>query len=151
MSKRKAYNPIERRKRLNRSLVQNHRVAVLYTYAPEQLSHLIDDVTGKRFKATPSIVNALLNTSYKWGIFIAVLCIDHTGEKYMRCEQIVSNQYYYKRELADFLHERHVDLIKTSNQAHFVNAVWLASPYGKDWLESEAAHLFDKFGAWNNE
>lgn len=135
----------------HRAFMKQHRVAVLYSYEPNQLSHVINDRTGQRFQATPKIVDAIENTAYKWSVFLGALCRDEKGEDYMKCLQVDTPDYYLHRELQDVLQEHHKKLLNGCNQNHLINAVWLGSPYGKDWLESEAAYLFDKFGAWDHE
>ena len=85
--------------------------------------------------------------AYKWGVFIAVLCKNEFGDRYMKADYIKVDRPITQPELADFLNEQHSELIKNTNPKHLVDVGWLASPTGKEWTEEQAFEIFERMAA----
>ena len=141
-TKRKNHNLTKRVNRSSQLIVKQHNIAVLYSYNDQQRSSLINIKRGNGIKPTPLLIKTVSEVPFKWTVFIAGLCLDETGTKYMKCEEIQAKEFYCQYDLADYLSERHSELLRGCNNKHLINAMWLACPYEHSSNEEEAFKLF---------
>ena len=117
-----------------------------------QLRHL---KTFKPVIITPPMQKILETTAFKWHVYIAglgkVIINDHTVDDYIKGDLIVSPDYYLQSELAPKLEELHQEVIQRIPEHHRIGAAWIASPFPKDFSESEAFDLFKAMGAFKRE
>ena len=66
----------------------------------------------------------------------------------MKSVVIESKSPCLQGELADLLHEHHIDLLTECNEGHVITAGWMASPTGIDWTEKLGGDVFSKMDAW---
>lgn len=147
--KRKNHNITKRINASSRNIVKQHNIAVIYSYNDKQRSSLINIKRGTGIKPTELLIQTVCQVPYKWSVFIAGLCQDDSGTKYMKCEEIQAKEFYCQYELADYLSERHSELLRNCNDKHLVNAMWLACPYEYSFTEEQAFKLFEKNNGWD--
>ena len=99
----------------------------------------------------PSILTAtrLSTLRHKWSVFIAVVGIDSSNQKYMKAEEIQVDKECLQSELVDILNEKHAALGKNFNKKHLVNYGWIGTPFAKVWQECEAFDVLTNLGAFD--
>ena len=119
--------------------------AVISTNQEGGICKLITVKGGREVNVTQSVYNAIAEIKHMWNIYIAVF--GEVGEEvYTKANQVVSDKPYYQHELAAFLNEKHVTMLKSFNQNHLTGFGWIASPAGHDFTEEHAFNLFRKQG-----
>jgi len=135
--------------RASAAVLNQHHVAVMYSYNDNQTSRIIDIKSGKTIRATELMIRTITDVPYKWSIYMAAICQNGT-ERYVKSEEVQIYDLCKQYELADFLSERHSILLKTCNNNHLVNAMWIACPYEHEFTEEAAFELFDNAGGWSD-
>jgi hypothetical protein len=145
--RRKKHNPTGRYIRVARAALKG--LAVVWT---DETKHcLMMDVKSKKsVTVTEVLAKAFSEVQHNWSIIIAVMGKQPDGKVYMKSEQITTSQPYYQSELADYLNERHQQLIKQMNSNCMVGVGWAAAPNGYEWTESEAFELLSQAGEKGN-
>jgi len=147
--KKKKHNIKKRINNSSAAIVKQHNLAVIYSYNDRQLSSIINIKHGHKVTPTELLIQTITDVPYIWTIFIAGLCEDADGKRYMKSEEIQANERYRQYELADYLSDRHSDLLKSCNHKHLVNAMWLACPYKYSFTDEQVFKIFEANNGWD--
>lgn len=144
----KKYNKAKGVSLLGRHYLKNY-VIVYATGSDDNLCSVVDVSKMKVVKPNLAMARTIEHIKYKWEVFIAVMGIDSTGNKYMKSNVVSTNTEYFQRDLCSVLNKEHQELIKGFNSNHVKRAAWIASPIGRDFTEEEASCIFDLIEAWD--
>ena len=82
-----------------RNMVRRMRLAVGYLYSDDRPCRVINHNTGKDLFVKQEDIRAMPKVAYKWGVFIAVLCKNEFGDRYMKADYIKVETQKRKKEV----------------------------------------------------
>lgn len=147
---RKANNMRARMQRSLSAVLRTNRVAVI-NIDPSGRQGMINWVNCKNIPPGPRIADAMCDFPHKWTIYIAGLCVDQAGNKYVKAEEIAPQGIYLAAHLTDVIEQTYKTLIMSCNPAQLVGSGWLAVPDEVTIDEAQAYKLFDAVGGWNQK
>ena len=101
-----------------------------------------------RINVGPTIAESLAKLSFKWSVYVAVLCRRQDGQQYIQSEQYTFDVPYSRATVENMLNEKHEELVKACNPLHVVNLGWIASTVNCDISDALADELFTKQDGW---
>ena len=155
MSRRKPHNHQARAQTYLGALLRQNHVAVVDAEASE-VQVLVNWQNGKRISLKQPrvyrlLVEAVCEVAHHWSIYLAALCCDQSGQRYMKSVEVEPEGVFLAKRL-DAVIEHYTDELKAGcNPAHFVGVGWIAVPDAVTLAEAQAAAIFDVVGAWNQK
>lgn len=155
MSKRKAHNPVARSQAYLGALLRTHHVAVVDAEASE-VQVLVNWQNGKRISLKQPrvyrlLVEAVCEVAHHWSVYLAALCCDQFGQRYMKSVEVEPEGVFLAKRL-DAVIEHYTDELKAGcNPAHFIGLGWIAIPAAVTLAEEQAAVIFEEVGAWQKQ
>jgi len=146
MRKNKRYNPLKQLDLVAKVALKNSAIGCI---AGKDGCQLIDLRSVTKVPITENKVRLLSTLRHQWSVFIAVFGIDDNNKRYMKSEEIAVNHPVRQEEMIDALNTHHLALGKKFNHRHLLSYGWLATPYLKDWKESEAFEILESLGAFD--
>ncbi|MDA8485127.1 hypothetical protein NNO07_18835 [Pseudomonas resinovorans] len=152
MSKRKAHNPLARRQAYFEAILRNNHVAVLDAEASD-LQTLINWKNASLItsKNRGAIVDAVCDMPHRWCVYLAALCCDQLGERYMKSLEVEPQGVYLAKHLAPIIETYSAELRDSCNPKHLRGMAWIAIPNSVSLDEAQAARIFDVAGAWKQK
>lgn len=149
MKKRKPYNHRARLERYYRAMLRSNHVAVIDVEASE-LQTMINwkNATLITSNSRMAVANALCDIAHPWCIYLAALCRDQFGTRYMKSEEVAPQGVYLAHQLDEVIEAYSVELRKRCNPNQLQAMAWIAIPDDVTLSEAQAAHIFETFGAW---
>ncbi|MDG9928491.1 MULTISPECIES: hypothetical protein [unclassified Pseudomonas] len=149
MSRRKPYNHRARLERYYGSMLRNHHVAVIDSEAA-QLQTMINWKHASLITSNSrqAIAEALCDIPHRWCIYLAALCCDQRGERYMKSTEVAPHGVHLAKALSEIIETYGVQLRDGCNPKHRPALAWIAIPDDVTLDEAQAALIFDAFGAW---
>ncbi|MCY1548681.1 hypothetical protein D9M68_848050 [compost metagenome] len=152
MSKRKPHNRQARLQRNCHALISANHVAVVDAEASE-VQTLINWktaslITGPNRRA---MVDAVCDMPHRWSIYLAALCCDQLGERYMKSVEVEPQGIYLASRLEPVIETYSVELRDGCNPKHLRGMAWIAIPTSISLDEEQAARIFDAVGAWKQQ
>ena len=150
MSKKRRPNSSHARMvRYSRAMLRSNHVGVIDAEA----SNLQTMINWKKAAAIATnsreaIANALCDIPHRWCIYLAALCCDQYGARYMKSEEVAPQGVYLASQLDDVIEAYSVELRKGCNPNQLQAMAWIAIPDDVTLDEAHAAHIFETFGAW---
>jgi hypothetical protein len=141
----KKYNPLKQLDLVAKQALKN--AAIGYVTGSEGCK-LIDLRNKRVSNASHTTVKLISTLRHKWSVLIAVFGIDSNNKKYMKAEEVYVNRPVLQSELSSILNDKHALLNKKFNQKHLISCGWLATPFVKDWQESDAFEVLTTLGAF---
>lgn len=146
MRKNKKYNPLKQLDLVAKVALKHSAIGCV---AGKGGCQLIDLRNLTKVPATENKVRLLSTLRHQWSVFIAVFGIDDNNVRYMKSEEIAVTYPVRQEEMIDTLNTRHLALGKNFNHKHLLSYGWLATPYLKEWKESQAFEILETFGAFD--
>lgn len=147
---RKANNTRARLARSLGAILRTNHVAVI-NIDPSGKQGLINYKNCKNIAPSRNIAGAVCDYPHRWTIYLAGLCIDQSGQRYIKAQEVAPFGIYLAAHLTEVIESAHRALIDTCNPMHFVASGWIAIPDAVTLEEEQAAKLFDAVGAWSQE
>jgi hypothetical protein len=152
MSKRKQHNLLARRQAYFEAILRNNHVAVVDAEASD-LQALINWKNASLItsKNRSAIVDAVCDMPHRWSIYVAALCCDQLGERYMKSLEVEPQGVYLAKHLEPIIETYSVELRDGCNPNHLQGMAWIAIPHSVSLDEAQAARIFDAAGAWKKK
>ncbi|MCY1212962.1 hypothetical protein D9M72_247190 [compost metagenome] len=149
MSKRKPYNHRARVHAYFKAMLRSNHVAVVDAEASE-VQTLINWKNAALItsKARRAIVDAVCDIPHEWCIYLAALCRDQAGTRYMKSIEVAPQGAYLAADLEQVIETYSVKLKDGCNPKHLQGMAWIAIPDTVSLEESQAARVFEAVGAW---
>lgn len=149
MSQRKPYNHRARLERYYRAMLRSNHVAVIDAEACE-LQTMINwkKATFITTNSRVAVASALCDIPHRWCIYLAALCCDQYGARYMKSEEVAPQGVYLSSQLEEVIETYSVELRNRCNPNQLQAMAWIAIPDDVTLDEAHAAHIFQTFGAW---
>jgi|GEM_PF-661780 len=144
---RKPHNRRARLERACRSLLRANYVAVV-NIDPSGWQGMVNWKSGKRIAAGQALADAICDVPHRWSIYLAALCIDQNGQRFMKSAEAAPDGIYLAEHLTDVIEACYRDLCSTCNPQHLVASGWIAIPNTVSLTEAQADRIFDLVGAW---
>lgn len=145
---RKANNMQARMQRSLSAVLRTNHVAVI-NIDPSGRQGMINWKNCKNIPPGPKVAGALCDYAHKWTIYLAGLCVDQAGNRYIKAEEIAPLGIYLAEHLTDVIEQTYQALVASCNQQHLVASSWIAIPDEISLDEEQACRLFEAAGAWN--
>jgi len=142
MSARKPHNHRARIERASRALLRSSHIAVL-NVDPGGRQGMINWKQAKRIPPGRDLANALCDIPHRWSIYIAALCRDQTGQRYMKSVEVAPQGIYLAAHLTDVIEAYYSEIRRDCNPAHLVGSGWIAIPAEVTLGEAQAFRIFD--------
>lgn len=139
------------RTRLARSLgaiLRTNNVAVI-NIDPSGKQGLINHRNCKNISPGRHIADAVCDYPHRWTIYLAGLCIDQSGQRYIKAQEVAPFGIYLAAHLTEVIENTYRALLDTCNPMHLVASGWVAIPDAVTLEEEQAEKLFDAVGAWS--
>ncbi|WP_137822153.1 hypothetical protein [Pseudomonas sp. D(2018)] len=149
MSKRKPYNHRARLHAYFKAMLSSNHVAVVdaegsgvQTLINWKKAALITS------KGRTAIVDAVCDIPHHWCIYLAALCRDHEGKRYMKAVEVTPQGVYLAKDLEQVIETYSVELRDGCNPKHLQGMAWIAIPGPVSLEEAQADRIFDAVSAW---
>lgn len=145
--------PNNNRARIERSLsaiLRSNRVSVI-NIDPSGKQGLINYRNCKNIAPGRHIADAVCDYPHRWTIYLAGLCIDQSGQRYIKAQEVAPFGIYLAAHLTEVIESTYRALLDTCNPMHLVASGWIAIPDAVTLEEEQAAKLFDAVSAWSQE
>lgn len=146
MSTRKRNNQRTRLARSCGALVRTNHAAVV-NIDPAGGQHLINWKTAKVIRSR-HLVDAVCDFAHHWCIYVSALCIDQTGQRYIKSQEVAPQGIYLASHLTDVIEAFYREAIAAANPQHLVGSAWIAIPNDVTLDEAQASRIYDAIGAW---
>lgn len=147
---RKPNNMQTRMQRSLSAVLRTNHIAVV-NIDPSGRQGMVNYKSCKNVPPGPRIAAAMCDYAHKWTIYVAGLCVDHKGERYVKAEEIAPQGIYLAAHLTEVIETTYRALLDTCNPQHLVASGWLAIPDDVSLDEAQAASVFEACGAWNQQ
>lgn len=147
---RKANNMRARMQRSLSAVLRTNHVAVI-NIDPSGKQGMINYKNCKNVPPGPKVAAAMCDYAHKWTLYVAGLCVDQAGNKYVKAEEIAPQGVYLAAHLTDVIEQTYQALVASCNPAHLVGSGWLAIPDDVTIDEAQAYKLFEAVGAWDQQ
>lgn len=147
MSKRKANNQRLRMDRAMSAVLHTNAVAVI-NIDPSGRQGLINYKNCKSIPPGRHVANAVCDIPHRWTIYLAGLCVDQNGHRYIKAQEVAPNGIYLADHLTDVIETCYRSLLETCNPLQLAASGWIAIPSEVSLDEEHAARIFEACGAW---
>ncbi|WP_425318515.1 hypothetical protein [Pseudomonas nitroreducens] len=150
MKKRKPNNMRARMERSCRALIATNHVAVV-NIDPSGRQGMVNWKNCKNIPPGQQIADAICDIAHHWTIYLGALCIDQSGNRYIKAVEIAPQGIYLVKDLADAIEHSYLALRNDCNPNHLIGSGWIAIPSAVSLDEDQAARVFDAVGAWSQQ
>lgn len=150
LAMRKPNNMQSRMRRSLSAILRSNHVAVV-NLDPSGRQGLVNYRNCKSIATGQRIADALCDYGHRWTIYVAGLCVDQDGSRYIKASEAAPQGVYLAAHLTDVIEEHYKALLGTCNPNHLVASGWLAIPNDVSLDESQAAAVFAACGAWDQQ
>lgn len=123
MSKRKPHNMHKRMAASSAAILRQHGVCVV-SIDPSNRQGLMSWKSLKNVRHGRVMANAICDYSHEWVVYIAVMCVDQSGTRYMRSCEIAPSGRHRSDDLSGAIEEHYRAQIGDCNQNHIVASGW---------------------------
>lgn len=116
---------------------------------PSGWQGMVNWKAAKRIASGRRVADALCDIPHHWTIYVAGLCVDQLGNRYMKSQEVTPNGIYLASHLTDVIETCYRDLLDGCNLTHLVASGWIAIPCQVSLTEEQADRVFEVVGAWN--
>lgn len=147
----KKYSPLKSQRRMANVSLKHIAIVMLKSKLAEGLPPVqtYSVTTNKPVTCGMEMVKLINNNPFFWKVNIAVFCRDQLGREYMKDLWLPMLSPYYHRDLADWLDDRHAELIKGENPMHVINAGWIAMPSHDEITGDHLDKIYRDYGAYD--
>lgn len=146
---------IKRKPNNNRARMQRSMAAVLRTNAvavinldPSGRQGMINYRNCKSVPPGRHVANAVCDIAHRWTIYLAGLCIDQNGHRYIKAQEVAPDGIYLADHLTEVIETCYRALLDTCNPLQLAASGWIAVPDQVSLDEEHAARIFEACGAW---
>lgn len=150
MKPRKKNDMRRRVERSMRALLSSNHVAVV-NLDPSCRQGMINWKNCKNIPPGQQIADAICDIAHHWTIYLGALCIDQSGNRYIKAVEIAPQGIYLVKDLADAIEHSYLALRNDCNPNHLIGSGWIAIPSAVSLDEDQAARVFDAVGAWSQQ
>ncbi|MBP5969919.1 hypothetical protein [Pseudomonas iridis] len=147
MSKRKPNNMRARIESSCRSLVRTNHVAVV-NIDPSGRQGMVNYRSLKSI-APGNIGQAVCEITHRWTIFLSALCINQSGDRYLKSVEVEPDGMYLSDHLEEVIEHCYREVLASANPQHVVASGWIAIPDTVSLDDAQAYQIFEAVGAWN--
>lgn len=147
MPKRKPNNTRARMQRSMAAVLRTNHVAVI-NLDPSGRQGLVNYRNCKSIPPGRHVANAVCDIAHRWTIYLAGLCIDQNGHRYIKAQEVAPEGVYLAEHLTDVIDHCYRALVDSCNQQQKVASGWIAIPDQVSLDEDHAAKIFEACGAW---
>lgn len=148
MSARKPHNHRARIERASRALLSSNHVAVV-NVDPGARQGMMNWKAVKNIPPGRALANAMCDIPHRWSIYVAAMCVDQAGQRYMKSVEVAPQGIYLAAHLTDVIEAYYSEIRSGCNQAHMVGSGWIAIPADVTLDEAQAFRIFEEAGGWN--
>ena len=148
MTRRKPHNMQARMGRALGAILRSNSVAVV-NLDPSGRQGMVNWKNCKNIQPSRRIADAVCDYAHHWTIYLAGLCIDQSGQRYYKAQEVAPHGIYKAEHLTDVIEQTYRALLATCNPTHLVASGWLAIPDDVSLSEEHAASVFEACGAWD--
>lgn len=148
MSRRKPNNAQARLERTMRAILSTNHVAVV-SIDPSGWQGMVNWKLAKRIPPGRHVAGALCDIAHRWTIYLAGLCVDQNGNRYMKSQEVAPNGVYRAEHLTDVIETCYREVVSGCNPRQLVASGWIAIPCPVSLTEEQADRVFELVGAWN--
>ncbi|MEQ6327306.1 hypothetical protein VLF92_03075 [Pseudomonas chengduensis] len=148
MKRRKPNNPRARLERSCRAILSSNHVAVV-SISPSGWQGMVNWKLAKRIPPGRQVANALCDIPHRWTIYVAGLCVDWSGNRYMKSIEAMPDGNYLAAHLTDVIETCVLEQRANCNPRDLIGSGWIAIPAQVSLTEEQAYRIFDLVGAWN--
>ena len=150
MSKRKPHNMHKRLHHACGAVLRTNHVAVV-NIDPSGRQGMVNWKSCKNVPPSPRIAEAMCDYAHEWTIYLAGLCVDQAGMRYIKAQEIAPQGVYKAEHLTDVIEQTYRELLTTCNPNHLVASGWIAIPASVSLDEHQADAVFEAVGAWHQK
>lgn len=150
MKKRKPHNRTARFERACGAILRTNHVAIVQI-DPRDWQGLVNWKLLKRIAGSQAVADALCDIPHRWTIYVAGLCVDQSGNRYMKSFEAVPDGTYKAEHLTEVLEACLQEQVASCNPTHLVGSGWIAIPAQVSLAEEQAFQIFDLVGAWTQQ
>ena len=147
MNKRKPNNNRARMQRSMAAVLRTNHVAVI-NLDPSGRQGLVNYRNCKSIPPGRHVADAVCDIPHRWTIYLAGLCIDQNGHRYIKAQEVAPEGIYLAAHLTDVIETCYRSLLETCNPLQLVASGWIAVPDEVSLDEEHAAKIFEACGAW---
>lgn len=129
-------------------MLRTNHVAVV-NIDPSGWQGMVNWKTVKRIPPGRAVADAICDIPHSWTIYLAALCIDQNGQRYMKSAEAAPAGIYLAEHLTDVIEACYLELNISCNPEHLVASGWIAIPTTVSLSEAKADQIFDLVGAWS--
>lgn len=150
MSKRKAHNMNARMSRACGAILRSNHVAVV-NIDPSHRQGMVNWKNCKNVPPSKRVADAVCDYAHPWTIYLSGFCIDQSGQRYYKSNEVAVQGVYKAEHLEDVIDTTYKALIGTCNPEHLIGSGWIAIPDSVSLTEEQAAMVFEAVGAWDQK
>lgn len=150
MSKRKPHNMHKRMLTSTEALLRHHGVCVV-NIDPSGKQGLMSWKSLKNVRHSQAMANAICDYPRKWVIYLAAMCQDQRGKRYMKSAELHPEGIYLAEHLTDAIEAHYRDLCDECNPLHLKASGWIAVPVGHSLFADDAWRVLEAAGIWSDE
>ena len=147
MSVRKANNTKARMQRAMAAVLRTNNVAVI-SLDPDGRQGLVNYRTCRSIPPSRHVANAMYDIAHHWTIYLAGLCVDQNGHRYIKAREVAPDGIYLADHLTQVIEHHYRALLDTCNPQQLVASGWIAIPDAVSLDEEHAARVLEACGAW---
>lgn len=152
MSRRKPNNNRARLERTLRAILSSNHVAVVnIDVSGRHWQGMVNWKLAKRIPPGRRVADALCDIPHRWTIYLASLCVDQAGNRYMKSQEVAPNGVYLAEHLTDVIETCYRAQVDGCNPRQLVASGWIAIPCQVSLTEEQAYRIFDLVGAWDQQ
>ncbi|EQM66085.1 hypothetical protein L682_27150 [Aquipseudomonas alcaligenes OT 69] len=135
-------------------LTRSHRLDVRHSHVavvnmdPSGTQGLVNWKNCRSITPGQRIADAVCDTPHHWCIYLAALCIDQFGQRYIKAIEVEPQGYHLAARLTEVIETYYRGLLDECNPLHLAGFVWIANPGGESMTEEQAEKIIDAVGAW---
>lgn len=150
MSKRKANNMQRRMHRSLGAVLRTNHIAIV-NIDPSGKQGMVNWKNCKNVPPGRRVADALCDYAHNWTIYLAGLCLDQFGKRYVKAEEIAPQGVYLAEHLTEVIEQTYRAHLATCNPMHLKASGWIAIPDSITLDEEQAAMIFEAVGAWDQQ
>lgn len=128
-------------KRTNRMALTAMRTTGLVWSSDVGSVHLFDTVKLSPVQANDFHFHAIDKMQHRWNMLLVAIGIETSGSKYIKQELHTLTEPRFHTATVDYFNQAHEKLLSTINPKHEKQAGWIATPFERDFTDSEVMRI----------
>lgn len=128
-------------KRTNRMALAAMRTTGLVWSSDIGAVHLFDTFKLSPVQANEFHFHAIDKMQHRWNMLLVAVGIEPSGSKYVKQELHALTEPRFHTATVDYFNQEHERLLATINPKHGKQAGWIATPFERDFTDSEVMRI----------